>query len=334
MATGSRSASPTARARMPAPVTGSSTAVIPRAALGCWPGGTIRPSQMWATRLGATDPLNWTGAARHRQRRRHRHAHRARHHRRHRQLDRDLVCQAARRAAATPRSGATHDPGPTRTSTRWAWRSRITGVSGDHRQLLADRPTPRMLWRSSTTGNSTATPPTRSDPRTAPPQGGAAYAPGQFGQAVSLDGVDDYISTATAGNAGHARHRLHPDGLGLLGRGEWQPRLHRRRAELGHRRRGLHHGQERGRHRPDPLPQPAAQRRAGELDHRVAGQHDLDGNLAPRGLHGGQHATARRSTSMDRRSARIRPARPTRPRPPCSTSATTPRPARRTPSTA
>lgn len=31
-------------------------------------------------------------------------------------------------------------------------------------------------------------------------QGGASYAPGRFGQAVSLDGVDDYISTATAGN--------------------------------------------------------------------------------------------------------------------------------------
>lgn len=32
-------------------------------------------------------------------------------------------------------------------------------------------------------------------------QGGAGYAAGQFGQAVSLDGVDDFISTATAGNA-------------------------------------------------------------------------------------------------------------------------------------
>jgi uncharacterized sulfatase len=32
-------------------------------------------------------------------------------------------------------------------------------------------------------------------------QGGAGYAQGQFGQAVSLDGVNDFISTATAGNA-------------------------------------------------------------------------------------------------------------------------------------
>jgi uncharacterized sulfatase len=31
-------------------------------------------------------------------------------------------------------------------------------------------------------------------------QGGAGYAPGRIGQAVSLDGVDDYIATATAGN--------------------------------------------------------------------------------------------------------------------------------------
>lgn len=31
-------------------------------------------------------------------------------------------------------------------------------------------------------------------------QGGAGYATGRFGQAVSLDGVDDFISTATAGN--------------------------------------------------------------------------------------------------------------------------------------
>ncbi len=31
-------------------------------------------------------------------------------------------------------------------------------------------------------------------------QGGAGYAPGRFGQAVSLDGVDDFISTPTAGN--------------------------------------------------------------------------------------------------------------------------------------
>jgi arylsulfatase A-like enzyme len=32
-------------------------------------------------------------------------------------------------------------------------------------------------------------------------QGGAGYATGRFGQAVSLDGVNDFISTATAGNA-------------------------------------------------------------------------------------------------------------------------------------
>ena len=32
-------------------------------------------------------------------------------------------------------------------------------------------------------------------------QGGAGYATGRFGQAVSLDGVDDFISTTTAGNA-------------------------------------------------------------------------------------------------------------------------------------
>lgn len=32
-------------------------------------------------------------------------------------------------------------------------------------------------------------------------QGGASYATGRFGQAVSLDGVDDFISTATTGNA-------------------------------------------------------------------------------------------------------------------------------------
>jgi uncharacterized sulfatase len=31
-------------------------------------------------------------------------------------------------------------------------------------------------------------------------QGGAGYAPGRIGQAVSLDGVDDYIATSTAGN--------------------------------------------------------------------------------------------------------------------------------------
>ena len=46
-----------------------------------------------------------------------------------------------------------------------------------------------------------ATPPTRSASANGTAQGGAGYATGRFGQAVSLDGVDDFISTATAGNA-------------------------------------------------------------------------------------------------------------------------------------
>ena len=68
-------------------------------------------------------------------------------------------------------------------------------------------------------------------------QNGAAYATGQFGQAISLDGVDQSISMGAVTIVPTTDYTLTAWVLW-----EQQSRLYRRRAKFGIRGRSLHHG--------------------------------------------------------------------------------------------